>query len=166
MTAQEARLHLRYSGWASRKVMEAAGKLTPEQQTHPMGVSHQSILGTLGHIYLADRIWCSRVIDPSLPRLTESSPELLQNDWPQIQAKWESWADALEDSGLNGAATYQAMDGASYRTPVWQVVLHVVNHATLHRGQVVGMLRQLGTKPPVTDLIYYYRELAAAATTP
>ncbi|MEP7352919.1 MAG: DinB family protein [Acidobacteriota bacterium] len=34
-------------------------------------------------------------------------------------------------------------------------MLHVVNHATLHRGQVMGMIRQLGIAPPVTDLIFY-----------
>jgi uncharacterized damage-inducible protein DinB len=57
------------------------------------------------------------------------------------------------------------MDGTPFESPVWQIVSHVVNHATLHRGQVVAMLRQLGAKPPATDLIFYYRELKAAGTT-
>jgi uncharacterized damage-inducible protein DinB len=35
---------------------------------------------------------------------------------------------------------------------------HVVNHATLHRGQVVGMIRQLGIVPPTTDLLFYLME--------
>jgi uncharacterized damage-inducible protein DinB len=47
---------------------------------------------------------------------------------------------------------------------VWQIVTHVVNHATLHRGQIVAMLRQLGAKPPATDILWYYRELKTAAT--
>jgi uncharacterized damage-inducible protein DinB len=42
-------------------------------------------------------------------------------------------------------------------------VVHVVNHATLHRGQVVGMLRQLGIRPPATDLVFYYYEQAVPA---
>ena len=41
--------------------------------------------------------------------------------------------------------------------------MHVVNHATLHRGQIVGMLRQLGVTPPATDIVFYYYEQAAAA---
>jgi uncharacterized damage-inducible protein DinB len=53
-------------------------------------------------------------------------------------------------------------DGKMARTPAWQIVLHVVNHATLHRGQVVGMLRQMGIAPPHTDLMFFYWELAAA----
>jgi uncharacterized damage-inducible protein DinB len=43
-------------------------------------------------------------------------------------------------------------------SPIWQIVLHLVNHATLHRGQVMAMLRQLGAVPPPTDLMVYYRE--------
>jgi uncharacterized damage-inducible protein DinB len=39
--------------------------------------------------------------------------------------------------------------------------MHVVNHATLHRGQIVGMLRQLGVTPPATDIVFYYYEQAA-----
>jgi uncharacterized damage-inducible protein DinB len=50
-------------------------------------------------------------------------------------------------------------DGSPGETPASQLVLHVVNHATLHRGQVIGMLRQLGVKPPNTDLFFYLREL-------
>ena len=46
--------------------------------------------------------------------------------------------------------------------PAWQIVMHVVNHGTLHRGQIVGMLRQLGVKPPSTDIVFYYYEQAAA----
>ena len=47
--------------------------------------------------------------------------------------------------------------------PAWQIVMHVVNHGTLHRGQIVGMLRQLGVKPPATDIVFYYYEQTTAA---
>ena len=40
--------------------------------------------------------------------------------------------------------------------PAWQIVMHLVNHGTLHRGQFVGMLRQLGVKPPTTDILFYF----------
>ena len=70
MTAAEARLHIRYSGWASKKLMEAAAKLDPQDLTRTQGVSHGSLLGTLSHIYLADRIWYLRTVDPTLERRT------------------------------------------------------------------------------------------------
>ena len=42
-------------------------------------------------------------------------------------------------------------------SPLWQMVLHIVNHGTHHRGQITHMLRQLGQKPVNLDLIGYYR---------
>jgi len=159
MTPAEALLHLRYSGWASRKLMDAVRDLPSGDLTKPVGVSHGSLLGTLNHIYWADRIWCSRVADRSLDFLSEATWELLEHDWPLIQQKWEDWAAGLGDGALDEAVPYKGLNGSPYQTPAWQIVLHVVNHATLHRGQTMAMLRQLGLKPPATDLIYYYREI-------
>ena len=159
-------MHLRYSGWASRKLLDAALALPPEEQTNPRGVSHGSILGTLGHIYFADRIWYQRTVDPStaMPPMSDmSSKEALTGDWQELQKKWEAWADSLKDSDLERVASYKFTDGRSGETPVSQILLHLVNHATLHRGQVVGMLRQMGLKPPATDFIFYVRELASTA---
>ncbi len=161
MTAAEARTHIRYSGWASRKLLDAAEALTEEQRTKPMGVSHESIQGTLGHIHAADRIWYKRTVEPEMvmPPIAEmSSLEAITANWPDLQAKWETWADSLADADLERMVMYKLLNGTPGESLASHIVLHLVNHATLHRGQVVGMLRQLGVKPPVTDLIFYLRE--------
>jgi uncharacterized damage-inducible protein DinB len=163
MTADEARTHIRYSGWASRLLLDAAEALTEEQRTKPMGVSHEGIQGTLGHIHAADRIWYKRTVEPEmiLPTAAEmSSLEAITMDWPNLQAKWEAWADSLSDQDMRRVVSYKLLNGTPMETPASHIVLHLVNHATLHRGQVVGMLRQLGVKPPVTDLIFYLRDLS------
>ena len=69
MTPAEIRTHLRYSGWASQRLFDAAKKLNPDDLTRNTGVSHESILGTLSHIHFADRIWYSRVVDANEPPL-------------------------------------------------------------------------------------------------
>lgn len=163
MTAAEARTHIRYSGWASRRLLHAAEALTGEERTKAMGVSHGSIQETLGHIHFADRIWYKRTVEPELimpPMAEMSSLEGITADWPHLQTKWEAWADSLADRDLERIVNYKMLDGTAAESPASHVVLHLVNHATLHRGQVVGMLRQLGVKPPVTDLIFYLRELS------
>lgn len=163
MTAPEARLHLRYSGWASRKLVDAARELSPEDRTRPMGVSHESLQKTLGHIYAADQVWYSRTADSSMPLPAvgqEYSMEALIGDWAELQKKWEAWANSLGDADLEHVAAYKLRDGTPGQTAVWQIVMHVVNHGTLHRGQVMAMMRQLGAKPPATDLIFFYRDNA------
>ena len=155
MTPEEIRLHISYSGWASRKLLDTALALSEEQQHREFGVSHKSLIGTLEHIFLADRIWFSRVVDP---KVLESN-ETLEAAWPRIQKRWEEWAAGLTPQEIMRDVDYKDLKGNQHRTPVWQIALHVVNHATLHRGQAMSLLRQLGVAPPPTDLIFYYREI-------
>ena len=161
MTAAEALKHLQYSNWASRKVLDAVRNLTPDDLTRNVGVSHEGILGTLSHIHLADRIWYARVVDPQEPLIKHSNLAILDRDWMGILQRWEKWAEGLSDGDLKRVVAYKSLDGKhSYESAVSEVVLHVVNHSTHHRGQVVGMIRQLKIAPPVTDLMRYYRDLA------
>ena len=157
MTAEEIRLHISYSGWASRKLLDAALALPEEQQHRDFGVSHKSLFGTLEHIFVADRIWFARTVDPQVLE----SQEPLAVAWPRLQQQWEDWAAALTDQDITRVIDYKDLRGNQHRTPVCQIALHVVNHATLHRGQAMGLLRQLGVAPPPTDLIFYYREIKA-----
>lgn len=157
MTAEEIRLHFFYSGWASRKLLDAALALNEEERHREFGVSHKSLMGTLEHIFFADRIWFSRVVDPRVLQSDEPFPA----QWPRIQKRWEDWATALTHQDIVRIVDYKDLKGNEHRSPVWQIALHVVNHATLHRGQAMSLLRQLGAAPPPTDLIFYYREIKA-----
>lgn len=159
MTADEARTHIRYSGWASRKILEAASSIPPHDLARANGISHGSLLGTLTHIYEADTIWYIRAVDSTEPLIRNAEFATLSARWPELQRKWETWADGTTDKDLDRVIDYKLLVGGSGSSRVSQIVLHVVNHATLHRGQVMGMLRQIGIDPPHTDLIYYYREL-------
>jgi uncharacterized damage-inducible protein DinB len=161
MTSAEASLHLRYSAWASRKLVQAVRTVPDADFEKPVGISHSSMLGTLTHILWADWLWFTRVVEPmEKPGQTREALEVV---WPELQEKWLTWAERATDAELNRVVEYiSILDGQMARTPAWQIVLHVVNHATLHRGQVMGMLRQIGIAPPHTDLMLFYRELTAA----
>ena len=161
MTSAETLLHLRYSAWASRKLMDAVRSLPDAELEKSIGVSHGSLLGTLAHILWADWLWFSRVVEPmEKPGQTR---EVLETVWPKLQDQWVDWAERASDDEIQRVVEYKSiLDGKMARTPAWQIVLHVVNHATLHRGQVMGVLRQMGITPPNTYLMNFYRELAAA----
>ncbi|MEO5926657.1 MAG: DinB family protein [Bryobacteraceae bacterium] len=159
MTANEAQRLIRYTGWASRKVLSAALQVPLEELERPNAVSHGSIAGTLAHIYLADRVWLERITQANVPLVWDASLSEAAEAWPGIQQGWEGWADSVTDAELDRSVSYKSIAGNVGQNKAGEIVTHVVNHATLHRGQVVGMLRQLGIKPPATDFIYYLREL-------
>jgi uncharacterized damage-inducible protein DinB len=153
VTKDEACTHLRYSGWASRRLLDAALALDSEMLHREMNVSHKSLYKTLEHIHGADRIWLARVLGSAI---TQEEP--IEQAWPEISRRWIEFADSMNDADLTRMVPYKDLRGNDHQTPLWQIVLHVVNHATLHRGQAMAMFRQLGAVPPPTDLIFYYRE--------
>jgi len=153
MTAREAQRHLRYSAWASRRVLDAVIALPEEQRGRDLGSSHKGLLGTLDHILFGDRVWIARILDTPI----EASGEPIELEWPAVQKRWSDWASSVTDDDLARAVSYKDSRGATHQSAAVEIVMHVVNHATLHRGQVMSMLRQLGIAPPQTDLITFYR---------
>jgi uncharacterized damage-inducible protein DinB len=69
------------------------------------------------------------------------------------------WAEQLSPADWDRIVFYRNTKGEASQQPLWQIVLHIVNHASYHRGQITTMLRQIGCMPIGTDLITYYRSL-------
>ena len=150
-------LHLDYSLWATSKLLDAASRLSSAELTRDLQVSHSSVLITLQHIYYADRTWLARLegrqIDFADPAPGPTLPQLKEH-WPPVLAGLKAYVEAEAD--LDRQLTSRRLNGDTFTIARWKILLHVVNHATLHRGQVMAMLRQLGHVPPATDLFYFY----------
>ncbi|MCX6596085.1 MAG: DinB family protein [Acidobacteria bacterium] len=158
--------HFDYTLYATSLLLEAAAKLTPEERERDLKASYVSLLGTLRHIYFADRIWLSRFEasgSGTAARLTMSDQseapalEEMAAAWPGLVDRFKQCIRSYGDSGVMENFTFTNLAGKQFTMPRYQAMLHVVNHGTLHRGQVMMMLRQLSHVPPSTDLLYYYR---------
>jgi uncharacterized damage-inducible protein DinB len=151
---------LAYSAWSSRRLVEAAAQLPLEQLTRDFGTADKSVLGTLVHIFAADRVWFARVAE-IVPATFISEADyhltVLQNEWPQVHDRWRDWAAGLTPETAAADLSYTDMRGNRWQQPVWQVVAHVVNHGTHHRGQAAGFLRSMGQAPPAIDMTVFYR---------
>jgi uncharacterized damage-inducible protein DinB len=156
-------LHLRYLAWATALILDAAKQLPPEEYEKDRGSSHGGIKGTLDHIFRADTLWFSRVAGEPFGNIADvaipDSLPALQKQWLALLDRWQNWFQQLEPNQYGIQVRYTNSQGVPFSTPLWQIVLHLVNHSTLHRGQVVTMMRQAGVKPPATDLIAFYRSL-------
>jgi uncharacterized damage-inducible protein DinB len=161
ISADSLRDHIEYTAWASLRLREAAARLSPEELTRDFGTSDRSVLGTLAHVFGADRVWLLRVTGRPQQGLSCADRELpaIQRDWPAVYDGWREWSQTLTDESLLTVLDYTDLRGNPWRQSLWQIVLHVVNHGTHHRGQVSGFLRSMGHTPPALDLIAYYRGL-------
>ena len=153
--------HLEFMKWADETVLAALFPLPAEKLQRDLGSSFPSMLGTLSHVYLAERVWLQRVQGVQDARIGDSaspdSPDALGQAWTEVHAMWIEWARSLAGGDWPEPVTYRNSAGVESRLPNWQIVLHLVNHGSYHRGQVATMLRQSGIAPPGTDLVTFYR---------
>ena len=155
MTAGVLKQHIAYTRWATDRLMRTVEQISAEHLTHDFQTADRTILNTLVHTFGADRVWLKRVRgEPITAFLTDEDRQLatLQRDWPGVIDGWRALVDEPER-----VIHYQDMKGNPYTSRLWEIVLHVVNHGTHHRGQVSGFLRALGHAPPQLDLIRFYR---------
>jgi uncharacterized damage-inducible protein DinB len=163
VSADTLRMHLDYTAWASQRLLDAAAQLSPQELTHDFKTADKTVLDTLVHIYAADRIWLARV--QGEPRTSFVDPAdrdfvLLQAEWPALLQRWKLWLRDFTDDDVQRPITYHDMKGRPYAQPAWQIIMHLVNHGSHHRGQVSGFLRSMDHTPPPLDLIAYYRALS------
>src|SRR6188472_4394794 len=167
MTTAEVRHLFAYTEWANARVLEAAEKLPPEELLRDVHISYKSILGTLLHMAGAEWLWLERwhgnsPVGPDVwagwTADDARRPRQVREQWQPVIQRRNAYLDGISDPDLSRELGYRRFTGEAYSLPLGQQMQHVVNHATLHRGQVVGMIRQLGVAPPSTDLLFYLME--------
>lgn len=165
MTSDFIHQILDYHYWARDRLLLATDALSAEQYARPMGNSFSSIRDTLNHIYQAESLWYSRwngVSPTTFP--SDDLPDVasLRSRWTALELKVREHVAGAGVTGLQRILQYRLMNGTEGASPLWQMVVHVVNHGTYHRGQVTTMLRQLGVAPAQSlDMITYFRERGA-----
>jgi uncharacterized damage-inducible protein DinB len=155
-----------YTEWANGLALDAAAKLSDEDLRRDVNISHGSIFGTLLHMAGAEWIWLERWHGRSPAGAeawslwkTESCPDLatLNLQWHQLIERRAAFISKLDEARLSAELSFTLLNGDSNSMRLVDQMHHVANHATLHRGQVVGMIRQLGIAPPSTDMLFYLR---------
>ena len=143
------------------RTLNAAAALTPEELTRDLGTSFRSVLGTLIHGFCADRMWLSRIEGAGRKSMLDPGEmvtlAVLKREWPRILDRLIERTTDVSAEQIEADVVYCRTNGEEQRTPFWQVILHAVNHASYHRGQVATLLRQMDKEPPNTDLINFYR---------
>ena len=154
-----------YTEWANGLALSAAVQLADDDLRRDFKISHSSIFGTLLHMAGAEWIWLERWHGTSPGKeawsfwTADSCSDLatLQQRWSEVVDRRAGFIRELDEARLSAQLSFTLLNGDSSSMPLVNQMQHVVNHATLHRGQVVGMIRQLGIAPPATDLLFYLR---------
>ena len=170
MTTDKATLerHLGYTTWATDQLLKAVSVIPAEQLTRDFHTADRNIIGTIAHVFAADRVWLDRVQGRRRTVFIEDRDRdllVLNGEWPRLLAGWKEWLAALDEDHIQAPISYHDIQGNPWQSSPWEIILHIVNHGTHHRGQVSGFLRALGHTPPPLDLIRFYRTSEPQART-
>lgn len=151
-----------YNYWARDRQLGDCAALSNEQFLRPMGSSFSSLRDTLAHLVAVEWVWHERWRGRS-PGREEAIRDWGPEQFPTLAAVIERWAAverrvreylaSVSESQLPKPLAYTNIKGESWSYPLWQILWHVVNHQTYHRGQVTTLLRQLGAKAQPLDFL-------------
>ncbi|MBS1918415.1 MAG: DinB family protein [Bacteroidetes bacterium] len=149
-----------YNVWANEAVSDAINQLSYEQHHKQITSSFESLYKMVYHVFGAENIWWRRLhkeqnITAPPDNFSGSVRELTQS-WKRQDEAWLNWITLVDETVLAENLYYKNLKGVEFNMPLYQVVHHVFNHSTYHRGQLITMLRQTGAETvPATDFILW-----------
>lgn len=162
MRTDEAQDLLTYNDWANARLVAVVRELPHDAFARPIASSFGSLRDTMAHLIAAEWAWLKRWTADSPTGwptwLKEAGRSALLEKLADVQAERAVFAAGLTDAQIGAPLTYRSLNGQSYENRLGDLIRHVVNHSTYHRGQAATQLRQLGIVPPSTDFIVYCRE--------
>jgi uncharacterized damage-inducible protein DinB len=168
MNHEQFQMLYEYNDWANLQILNVTARLSGDayDQFFEFGQSWRvSVRGLLTHLMGADLIWLRRWRGSSLQAMPPESdfPTFhdLRKAWEFIMQERRDFIRYLTDYDLIVDISYQTTKGASYTRPLWQSMLHVINHSTEHRAHLALLLAELDSPVPPLDLIIYLREQMA-----
>lgn len=159
---------VRYKRWANERLFAALADLTEAQLIAPQPIIFGSLLRTLHHVQAMDHVWQSH-LQGTAHGLSTRNPEYCPpfGQLARMQCRADDWfvayADGLSPPVDDELVEFMFIGGGPGAMTRAEILLHVVNHGTYHRGHVAHMLHRLGRQAPLTDLPVFLRERQTAA---
>ena len=163
ITQSTAAMLARYNQWANRVIFDAVAALPPGEAEKPRTSLFRNMVHTLNHNYVIDRIFQAHLEGRAHgygARNTPEHPPLaeLRRSQEEVDAWYVRWADGIAEPALDETVRFQFVGGGDGAMTRGQMLLHVVNHTSYHRGFVADLFYQVPARPPITDLTVYLRD--------
>jgi uncharacterized damage-inducible protein DinB len=141
-----------YNTWCNQRILSALKR---------QSVADEKILSVLGHVIAAQFLWLHRIKNlppPDVKLWGNYSLDELETMAEKISKQWIAFIENTDD--FNRELSYKNYTGDPFVNNVEQIMIHLVNHSSYHRGQIAMLLRQKGFDPVNTDYITYDRVIS------
>ena len=151
-----------YNEWANNHVLAAASGLSEEELSRDSGASFGSVQGNLVHTLGAQVLWLARWTGSEpvgMPELEKGQGlEAIREAYATSHETLRRFVESLGEGDIARVISYVDIRGNTQERPLWQVMLHVVNHGTHHRAETAMLLTSLGKPPRQLDYVYFELE--------
>jgi len=153
-----------YNRWATERILDATGRLTPEQLNGPGTAGHGSVRDTLLHLLRPQLGWVSwwdgshSAEDARALRLEPAEyPDTaaIRVLWTKVEQQTDAFVSGLTDEAMDRTYEYTIPNGPKTQMILWKMMLHIVNHGTQHRSEIAVKLTEFGHSPGDLDYIMY-----------
>lgn len=163
-TASTARMLTRYNAWANKLIFDAVAKLPEGEATKPRTTVFRNFVHSLNHNYVIDRIFQAHLEGRDHGYTARNTPEHppLEELWRAqqvVDAWYVAWSDRMTEAQLEEKVAFTYVGGGDGVMTRGEMLLHVVNHTTYHRGIVADLFFQVPARPPTTDLTVFRRDV-------
>jgi uncharacterized damage-inducible protein DinB len=164
--SDQASMLARYNAWANKLIFEAVAALPVGEATKPRQTLFKNMVHTLNHNYVIDRIFQAHLEGRPHGYGARNTPDHppLKELWraqQELDAWYVAWSDRVTPAQLDEVVQFTFVGGGEGRMTRMQILLHLVNHTTYHRGFVADLFYQVPARPPTTDLPVYLRDAHA-----
>ena len=171
MDTSTARLMANYRIWADTLTYRSVAALPAGEAGKERQTLFKSMIGTLNHNLVVDRIWQAHLLGEdhgftARNNILHADLDSLWNAQQLMNRWWKDWGEAQTTASLSETVHFRFVSGKPGVMTRGAMLLHVVNHATYHRGWVDEMFFEVPAKGPTTDLCIYLQELAAVGGAP
>jgi uncharacterized damage-inducible protein DinB len=163
-TLRTARTLARYNAWANTLIFDAVAALPEGEAAKPRTTLFRNIVHTLNHNLVIDRIFQAHLEGREhgyAARNTPESPpfEELRRAQESVDRWYVDWSDRMTEAALDEKITFTFVGGGEGAMTRNEILLHLVNHTSYHRGFAADMFYQVPAKPPTTDLPVFLRDV-------
>ncbi len=148
---------LGYEAWATGAVIDSLSTVPAEQTAGP---AFTRALQIIAHIQIARRVWMARIegrVDKPADWFPAWKPTELREVSAELDKSWHEYLLRLSPAELDRDVIYASSEGVRYSSRVDEVLTHVFNHSTYHRGQVARLVTEAGGRRATTDYIAHNR---------
>ena len=163
-TLRTARMLTRYNAWANKLIFDAVAALPEGEATKPRQTLFKNFVHTLNHNYVIDRIFQAHLEGRDhgyTARNTADHPPLdeLWRAQAIVDEWYIAWSDGMTEAQLEERVPFNFVGGGEGVMTRGEMLLHVVNHTTYHRGFAADLFYQVPARPPTTDLTVFLRDV-------